>query len=426
MGKTEWTMTAIFTAIGALFTIIAISVESVVAKWIWGILAAAVFIFTIYAIIDAIVKSRRKPKNLADLLLNYMEQESKKPGFKEDLVKRMESNANRRDVLYDSQRPDNEDFGYSLSNPVMTSTISSSDKYLQNLRTLDGKPFTWERQGSYCVANIGGIENVMVDKYQLYLDGEEYVELYLCPYGHNSSFVPKGIALSGESDLEKEAKEKGITVDQLIEIRKMQEENAKLKQRMEQKERKEFEELAAKVRQTYPAFEFQTEFNNPLFAELVRAKIDMQTVYELLHKDELLTKKDIDIVVDQNSDYYTSDYFYYTLCNNDSFLRGVSSREIETEEELQKRADESGISLEHLKAIKKMERENEDLKIKDRKENYLKQSKLAVKVKYEYPQFDLEAELLNARFTQLINMGIDMQLVYESIHINELFDRIVG
>ena len=63
MGKTEWTMTAIFTAIGAIFTIIAISVESVVAKWIWGILAAAVFIFTIYAIIDAIVKSRRKPKD---------------------------------------------------------------------------------------------------------------------------------------------------------------------------------------------------------------------------------------------------------------------------------------------------------------------------------------------------------------------------
>ena len=88
MGKTEWTMTAIFTAIGTIFTIIAILVESVVAKWIWGVLAAAVFIFTIYAIIDSIVKSRRKPKDLADLLIQYMEQESKKPGFKEDFAKR--------------------------------------------------------------------------------------------------------------------------------------------------------------------------------------------------------------------------------------------------------------------------------------------------------------------------------------------------
>ena len=179
MGKTEWTMTAIFTAIGAIFTIIAISVESVVAKWIWGILAAAVFIFTIYAIIDAIVKSRRKPKDLADLLLQYMEQESKKPGFKEDFAKKMEASANRRDILFESQRPDEANF----------------DRYLEKLRTLDGKSFTWERHGAYCV-NIGDVEGVMVDKYQLYLDGEAYTEIFLCPYGHSSSYVPQGLKLA--------------------------------------------------------------------------------------------------------------------------------------------------------------------------------------------------------------------------------------
>lgn len=196
MSKLDYIMMSIFTAIGALFTFIAISVESTVNKWVWGVLAAAVFIFTIYATIDTIVKSRKKPKDLADLLISYMEQESKKPGFKEDFAKRMEASANRRDILFDSQKPENEDFGYSLSNPVMTSTISSSDRYLQSLRTLDGKPFTWERHGSYCVANIGGIENVMVDKYQLYLDGEEYAEIFLCPYGHSSSYVPHGLTLA--------------------------------------------------------------------------------------------------------------------------------------------------------------------------------------------------------------------------------------
>lgn len=195
MEKTEWTMTAIFTAIGAIFTIIAISVESVVAKWIWGILAAAVFIFTIYAIIDAIVKSRIKPKDPADLLLQYMEQESKKPGFKEDFAKKMEASANRRDILFESQRPEKENFGYSMSNPVMTSTVSSSDRYLASLRTLDGKSFTWERHASYCV-NIGDVEGVMVDKYQLYLDGEAYKEIFLCPYGHSSSYVPQGLKLA--------------------------------------------------------------------------------------------------------------------------------------------------------------------------------------------------------------------------------------
>lgn len=196
MSKSDYIMMSIFTAIGALFTFIAISVESTVNKWVWGVLATAVFIFTIYAIIDAIIKSRRKPKDLADLLISYMEQESKKPGFKEDFAKKMEASANKRDILFDSQKPEDEDFGYSLSNPVMTSTISGSDLYLQSLRTLDGKPFTWERHGSYCAANIGGIENVMVDKYQLSLDGEEYAELYLCPYGHSSSYVPHGLTLA--------------------------------------------------------------------------------------------------------------------------------------------------------------------------------------------------------------------------------------
>ena len=195
MGKDEYTMMAIFTAIGAIFTVIAISVESVVAKWIWGILAAAVFVFTIYATIDSIIKSRRKPKDFTDLLLQYMEQESKKPGFKEDFAKKMEASANRRDVLFESQRPDEDNFGYSMSNPVMTSTVSSSDRYLERLRTLDGKSFTWERHGAYCV-NIGDVEGVMVDKYQLYLDGAEYAELFICPYGHSSSYVPHGLTLA--------------------------------------------------------------------------------------------------------------------------------------------------------------------------------------------------------------------------------------
>lgn len=195
MGKLEYIMTSIFTAIGVLFTVIAISVESTVNKWVWGVLAAAVFIFTIYCTVDAIVKSRRKPKNFADLLVSYIEKESKKPGFKEDFAKRMEEGFKRRDVLFEGQRPNEEDYGYSSSNPIMTSTISASDDYLGKLRTLDGKSFTWERQGSYCMAEISGIENVMVDEYLLFLNGEKYKTIYICPYGHSSTYVPKDMQL---------------------------------------------------------------------------------------------------------------------------------------------------------------------------------------------------------------------------------------
>ena len=201
MQKSDYIMMSIFLGIGGIFTIIAIAVESTVATWIWGILAFAVFAFTIYATIDAIIKSRRKPKDFTELLTQYIKNEAKKPGFKEDFVKRMEANANRRDVLYESQRPSDEDFGYTPNNPIMTSTISRSESYLQSLRTLDGKSFTWQRLGSICMSEIGGVENVMVenvmvDKYQLFLDGSAYVIIYICPYGHSSSYVPKGLKLN--------------------------------------------------------------------------------------------------------------------------------------------------------------------------------------------------------------------------------------
>ena len=90
-GETDHVMTAIFTAIGAVCTIIAITAKSTVAKWIWEISAADVFIFTIYAIIGAIAKNKRKPKNLADLRIRYIEQKSKKSGFKKDCPKEWKS-----------------------------------------------------------------------------------------------------------------------------------------------------------------------------------------------------------------------------------------------------------------------------------------------------------------------------------------------
>ena len=195
MKKDEIIVVSVMGGIGIILALIALSVESLVAKWIWGILAIAMFGLTIYTIIDVIVKSKRKPMDLADILIKSLEEQAKKPGFKEDFAKRMEEGFKRRDVLFEGQRPNEEDYGYSSSNPIMTSTISASDDYLGKLRTLDGKSFTWERQGSYCMAEISGIENVMVDEYLLFLNGEKYKSIYICPYGHSSTYVPKDMQL---------------------------------------------------------------------------------------------------------------------------------------------------------------------------------------------------------------------------------------
>lgn len=166
-------------------------VKSTVAKWIWGILAVVVIGFTIYATIDARIKNKRKPKDFADILARAMKESMSKPDF----AQRMEAAANNRNKLFAGQRTDDPDYGYTTTNPIITSTISMSEEYLEKLRTMNGIPFTWTRTGSYCMREIHGVESVMVDEYQLYLDGQEHKKIYICPYGHSSSFVPQGMKL---------------------------------------------------------------------------------------------------------------------------------------------------------------------------------------------------------------------------------------
>ena len=192
MDRTSVITASVFAGIGTIFTIVAFSASSAVAKWIFGILAVLVFGFTIYGTIDAIVKSRRKPKNLADLLIQALKESVDSPDF----AQRMQNAGERRDKLFKGQRTEDTDYGYSPENPIMTSTISSSDDYLRKLRTTDKKSFTWKRIGSFSMQEVHGVENVIVDGYLLYLDGEEYKEIYICPYGHTSVSAPQGLLLA--------------------------------------------------------------------------------------------------------------------------------------------------------------------------------------------------------------------------------------
>jgi hypothetical protein len=199
MDKFGYAIVVFFALIGAVFLFIANSVDSMFARWVWGILAAAVFIFTIYITIEAIVVREREPEEkFEEFLWGFIKEQLDNPS--EELIKGVLERGEKRNILFDSQKPESEDFGYSLCNPVMTSTIFYSDQYLKSLRTLDGKPFTWERLGSNCAPMIGGVEDVIVDVYNLYLDGKFYTELFLCPYGHSSSYVPHGLTLAEKSD----------------------------------------------------------------------------------------------------------------------------------------------------------------------------------------------------------------------------------
>lgn len=95
---------------------------------------------------------------------------------------------------------------------------------------------------------------------------------------------------------EEEALEKGITVQQLKEIRKMEKENAELKRQMQERTAQEnasklytaWMEQAESAKQVYPSFDIRAEMQNPRFVDLLKSNVDVRTAYEVLHKDEII------------------------------------------------------------------------------------------------------------------------------------------
>ena len=99
-----------------------------------------------------------------------------------------------------------------------------------------------------------------------------------------------------DSYYEQEALDKGMTVQQLKEIRKMERENADLKAQMEEAQRQEngkklysqWMQQADEAKKVYPSFDLRAEMENPKFVDLLRSNIDVRTAYEVLHKDEII------------------------------------------------------------------------------------------------------------------------------------------
>lgn len=99
-----------------------------------------------------------------------------------------------------------------------------------------------------------------------------------------------------DSYYEEEAMEKGISVEQLKTIRKMERENATLKQQMQEQSTKEraaqlystWMNQAEQIKSVYPSFDLEAELQNPKFNDLLRANVDVRTAYEVLHKDEII------------------------------------------------------------------------------------------------------------------------------------------
>lgn len=99
-----------------------------------------------------------------------------------------------------------------------------------------------------------------------------------------------------DSYYEAEAMEKGMSVKQLKDIKRIERENADLRAQMDEAQRQEqgkklyatWMQQADQAKQVYPSFNLETEMANPEFLKLLRSNVDVRTAYEVLHKDDII------------------------------------------------------------------------------------------------------------------------------------------
>ena len=99
-----------------------------------------------------------------------------------------------------------------------------------------------------------------------------------------------------DSYFEEEALAKGISVQQLKEIRAMERENADLRKQMQEQQTQEnanklyagWMTQAEDAKKVYPSFDLRAEMQNPKFVDLLRSNIDVRTAYEVVHKDDII------------------------------------------------------------------------------------------------------------------------------------------
>jgi LysM repeat protein len=124
------------------------------------------------------------------------------------------------------------------------------------------------------------------------------LELLAKKYGVDASDI-KALNKAIEEDdsyYEEEALQKGMSVEQLKEFRKIERENAELRKAQEEQARQEnanklygkWMNEAEATKKVYPSFDLRTEMQNPKFLDLIRSNIDVRTAFEVLHKDELI------------------------------------------------------------------------------------------------------------------------------------------
>lgn len=109
-------------------------------------------------------------------------------------------------------------------------------------------------------------------------------------------------------------------------------------------------------------------------------------------------------------------------------INALNKAIVEDDSYYEQEALEKNMSVEQLKAIRKMERENADLR-KQVQEQSIKENadrlyaswlNQAESLKTVYPTFDLDTEIKNPKFVELLKSNIDVRTAYEVLHKDEI------
>lgn len=128
------------------------------------------------------------------------------------------------------------------------------------------------------------------------------VELLASKYGVDGSNVEALVKAIQEDDsyYEDEAMQKGLTVEQLKHMKRIERENEAFKRAAQEQQRRQnadriyaqWQQQSETCKQVYPGFDLQTECANTetgqRFLGLLKSGVDVRTAYEVVHKDDLI------------------------------------------------------------------------------------------------------------------------------------------
>lgn len=333
-------------------------------------------------------------------------------------------NAQRvQNAIFHKQRPYSDDFGLCAQNPIFTSSLTGTEQYLSKVCTDKWEKLTWTRSRSIR-ATVGGQQDVGEDIYTLYLNGEVYTELYFVMYCGESEAPPAGMYFYGDStdwDIRREAYSKGITVNQLVEIRQMEAENKFQKEKAEREFRESVERKAQALKSKYPDVSIDTELQNDVFSFLAGLDVDLLVVYEFVHKEELLFKKESATLTASKGVSPKSffDVMHQMECDEQQKEKDSHT---ETVAALHQEAARHGITIQQMIEIRMMEAENAKLKWEMRLEELQGFANQAVVVQSSHPNFNLHEDWNNLAFRK-ITARFGMLIAYEILHFSECYSQ---